>query len=223
MRWCLLGLLCLARAHDVQAACGEALADTHRAVAAEARALRVTEQTHRAAQAEMLSREAALRETLAHPPADYPRELAQHLAALRRTEVEIKLRMLEWLRIQHEESRRHWERGHQLLHPQVVDTRVAFQAQTLSANDYCGVQERYRHALQMYRQGMQQYRTGLDLYAQALGAYGARFLLLYIQGFTHQQTWEALIHQLERGDFLHDFLVPLTANAIRSSPPETPP
>jgi hypothetical protein len=223
LRSCLLGFLCLARARGVQAACGEALADTHRAVAAEAQALRVTEQTLRAAQTEVLSREAALRETLAHPPADYSPALAQRLAALRRTEVEIKLRMLEWLRTQHEESRRHWERGHQLLHPQIVDIRAAFQAQTLSANDYCGVQERYRQALQMYRQGMQQYRTGMDLYAQALGAYGTRFLLLYTQGFTHQQTWEALIQQLERGDFLQDLLVPLTANAIRSSPPETPP
>jgi hypothetical protein len=207
----------------VQAACGEALTDTHRAVAAEAQALRVTEQTLRAAQAEMLSREAALRETLAHPPADYPRELARRLAALHRTEVEIKLRMLEWLRAQHEESRRRWERGHQLLHPQVVDTRAAFQAQTLSVDDYCGRQERYRQALQLYRQGMQRYRRGMDLYTHALVAYGARFLLLYTQGFTRQQTWVVLIQQLERGDFLHDFLVPLTANAIRSPPPETPP
>jgi hypothetical protein len=63
----------------------------------------------------------------------------------------------------------------------------------------------------------------MDLYAQALVAYGARFLLPYTQGFTHQQLWAVLIQQLERGDFLHDFLVPLTANAIRSPPPETPP
>jgi hypothetical protein len=192
-------------------------------VAAEVQALHVTGQTLRAVQAEMLSREAALRETLAHPPMDYPRALAQCLAALRLTEIDLKLRMLEWLRTQHEESRRHWERGHQLLHPQIVDTRAAFQAQTLSVDDYCGRQERYRQALQLYRQGMQRYRRGMDLYAQALVAYGARFLLPYTQGFTHQQTWEVLIQQLERGDFLHDFLVPLTANAIRSPPPETPP
>ena len=217
------GLLCLAHVRAVQAACGEALADTHRAVIAEAQALDGTEQTLHATQAEMLSREAALRETLVHPPADYPPALAQRLAALRRTEVEIKLRMLEWLRTQHEESRWHWERGHQLLHPQVVDTRAAFQAQTLSVDRYCGVQERYRHALQLYRQGMQRYRTGMDLYTQALVAYGARFLFPYIQGFSHQQTWEVLIQQLERGDFLQDLLVPLAVNAIRASPPETPP
>jgi hypothetical protein len=224
LRWVLLGLLCLARAHTVQAACGEALAETHRAVAAEAQALHVTEQTMRAAQVERRSREAALREALlAHRPRDYPRELVQRVEALRRSEVELKLDMLEWLRTQHEESRRNWERGYQLLPPQITDARAAFQAQTLSADDYCGVQERYRQALQLYRQGMQRYRTGLDLYGQALGAYGARFLLLYTQGFTHQPLWAVLIQQLEQGDFLHDFLLPLTANAIRSPPPAVPP
>ena len=224
LRWYLLGLLCLARAPSVQAACGEALAETHRAVAAEAQALHVTEQTVRATRAEMLSREAALREALlAHRPRDYPRELVQRVDALRRTEVELKLEMLERLRAQHEESRRHWEYGHHLLRPQITDARTAFQAHTLSADDYCGVQERYRQALHLYRQGMQQYRTGMDLYTQALGAYGTRFLLLYTQGFTHQQLWAVLIQQLERGDFLHDFLIPLTANAIRSPPPEAPP
>jgi hypothetical protein len=90
-------------------------------------------------------------------------------------------------------------------------------------DDYCGRQERYRQALQLYRQGMQRYRTGMDLYTQTLGAYGARFLLPYTQGFTHPPLWEVLIQQLARGDFLQDLLVPLTANAIRSPPPETPP
>ena len=224
LRWTLLGLLCLAPARDVQAACGEALAETHRAVAAEAQALHVTEQTVRTAQAEMLSREAALRAALLAPrPRDYPRELVQRVDALRRMEVEHKLDMLEWLRTQHEEARRHWERGHQLLHPQLAAARAAFQAQTLSADDYCGVQERYRQALQLYRQGMQRYRTGMDLYAQALDAYGARFLLLYTQGFAHQQLWGDLIGHLEQGDFLHDVLLPLMANAIRSLPPAVPP
>ncbi|HEV8712767.1 MAG TPA: hypothetical protein VGX03_08075 [Candidatus Binatia bacterium] len=208
----------------VQAACGEALVETRRAVAAEAQALHLTEQTVRAAQAERLSREAALRAALlTHRPRDYPRELVQRVDALRRTEVERKLEMLEWLRAQHEESRRHWEHGYQLLPAQLAAARVAFQAQTLSADDYCGVQERYRQALQMYRQGMQRYRTGMDLYAQALDAYGTRFLLLYTQGFAHPQPWAVLIQQLEQGDFLHDVLVPLTANAIRSPPPTVPP
>jgi hypothetical protein len=222
--WGLLGFLSLARARGVQAACGEALAETYRAVAAEAQALHVTEQTVHAAQTEMRSREAALREALlAHRPRDYPRELVQQVDALRRTEVERKLDMLEWLRTQHEESRRHWEHGYQLLPPQLAAARAAAQAQTLSADDYCGVQERYRQALQLYRQGMQRYRIGMDLYAQALDAYGARFLLLYTQGFSHQQLWAVLIGQLEQGDFLHDFLIPLTANAIRSPPPTVPP
>src|SRR5713101_6666881 len=142
--WGLLGFLCLARARGVQAACGETLTDTDRAVAAEAQALRVTEQTVAAAKVEMLSREAALREALlAHRPRDYPRELVQRVDALRRAEVELKLDMLERLRAQHEESRQYWEDGYQMLYPQLAAAHAAFQAQTLSADDYCGVQERY--------------------------------------------------------------------------------
>jgi len=222
--WSLLGFLCLARARGVQAACGEVLTETRRAVAAEAQVLHVTEQTVYVAKVEMLGREAALREALlAHRPRDYPRELVQRVDALRRTEVERKLDMLDWLRAQHEDSRRHWEHGYQLLNAQLATARAAFQAQTLSADRYCGVQKRYQQALQLYWQGMQRYRIGMDLYAQALDAYGARFLLLYTQGFSHQQLWEVLIGQLEQGDFLHDVLVPLTANAIRSPPPEVPP
>jgi len=223
LHWCLLGLLCLARARGAQAACGEALAETQRAVAAEAQTLNMTEQTVRAAQEVRLSREATLRAALlAHRPRDYPRELVQRVDALRRSEVERKLDILEWLRAQHEESRRHWEHGYQLLNAQLADARAAFQARTLSADDYCGVRKRYQQALQLYQQGMQRYRTGMDLYAQALDAYGARFLLLYTQGFSHQQLWGVLIGQLELGDFLHDVLVPLTANAIRTPPPEEP-
>lgn len=221
--WCLLGLLCFIRVRGVQAACGEELADTYRAVAAEAQALHVTEQTVRAAQAERLSREAALRAALlVHRPRDYPRELIQRVDALGSTEVETKLDMLEWLRTQHEESRRHWEHGYQLLNAQLVTAHAAAQSQMLSADEYCGVQERYRQALHLYRQGMQRYRIGMDLYAQALGAYGTRFLLPYIQGFTHQQLWVVLIQQLEQGDFLHDVLVPLTVSATRSPPPTVP-
>jgi hypothetical protein len=142
--------------------------------------------------------------------------------ALRRTEVERKLDMLDWLRAQHEDSRRHWEHGYQLLNAQLATARAAFQAQTLSTDRYCGVQKRYQQALQLYWHGMQRYRIGMDLYAQALDAYGTRFLLLYTQGFSHQQLWEGLIWQLEQGNFLYDVLIPLTANAIRSSPPAVP-
>lgn len=221
--WSLLGVFCLVCARSVQAACGEALAETRRAVAAEAQVLHVTEQTVDAAKVEMLSREAALREVLlAHRPRDYPRELVPRLDALRRAEVERKLDMLDWLRAQHADSRRHWEHGYRLLNAQLATARAAFQARTLSADRYCGVQKRYQQALQLYQQGMQRYRIGMDLYAQALDAYGTRFLLLYSQGFSHQQLWEGLIWQLEQGNFLHDVLIPLTANAIYSSPPAVP-
>ena len=64
---------------------------------------------------------------------------------------------------------------------------------------------------------------GMDFYARALDAYGERFLVPYTQGFSDRQRWEALIRQLEQGDFLQDLLVPMTANAILSSPPDAPP
>jgi hypothetical protein len=85
------------------------------------------------------------------------------------------------------------------------------------------VREAYLQALRLYQQGIQRYRAGMDFYARALDAYGGRFLVPYTRGFGDRQTWEALVWQLERGDFLQDLLVPMTANAIRSSPPDAPP
>jgi hypothetical protein len=205
------------------AACGEALAETRQALIAEEAAFRTTQQIVRAARAEMLSRESILRDTLANPPADYAQDLARQLSQLRRTEVQPKLQTLEHLRSQHEEARQHWERGHQLLHAQMSEARVAVQTNTLSADDFCGVQERYVQALQLYQQGMQRYRVGMELYAKTLHAYSEHVLLPYIRGFTDQQQWELLIQELEQGDFLHNFLVPLTANAVRTRPPAIPP
>ena len=45
----------------------------------------------------------------------------------------------------------------------------------------------------------------------------------YQQGYVNPDIWTVLISQLVQGDFLHDFLVPLTANAVRIPPPEIPP
>jgi hypothetical protein len=177
----------------------------------------------RAARAEFLSREATLRETTAQPPAGYDPGFARRLVELRRTEVEPKRQMLERLRAQHEESRRQWERGRQLLQPQLVEARAALQAQTMTQEEFCRVREAYVQALRMYRQGMQGYRAGVDFYVKALSAYSDRFLIPYTQGFSDRQKWEILIKQLERGDFLQDILVPMTANAYRSSPPDAPP
>jgi hypothetical protein len=70
---------------------------------------------------------------------------------------------------------------------------------------------------------MQDYRRGMDLYARALDECADRFLTPSIKGFTDPRSWEELIVQLKRGDFLHDILVPMTVNAIRSVPPDAPP
>lgn len=217
---CLWGI---ARATTTQAACGEAIEETRQELAAEERDLRTTEQMVRAAVATLRVRDAALRKEMANPPAGYDQALARRLVELRRTEVEPKREMLERLRAQHEESRRQWERGHQLLYAQLSEARAAFQAKTLSQEEYCRVREAYLGALRLYLQGIQGYRTGMELYARALDVYGERFLEPYTQGFSDRQRWLALVQRLERGDFLQDILVPMTANAVRSSPPDVPP
>jgi hypothetical protein len=131
--------------------------------------------------------------------------------------------MIERLRVQHEESRRQWERGRRLLTPQLAEAQAAVQAQTMSREQYCSVREAYWRALGIYLQGMQGYRAGMELYAKALDAYGQRFQLPYTQGFSDRQRWEILLQQLERRNFLEDILVPMTANAYRSTPPDVPP
>ncbi len=221
--WVLLCLLCLRLPTLAHAVCGEALEETRRDLAAEEQEVRATEQAVRAHKAAALSRDEALRAAMARPPAGYAQDLARRLVELRRTEVEPKREMLERLRVQHEETRRQWERGHELLYSQLVEARAALQAKTISQEEYCRVREAYMQALRLYQQGIQRYRAGMDFYARALDAYGERFLVPYTQGFSDRQRWEALIRQLEQGDFLQDLLVPMTANAILSSPPDAPP
>jgi hypothetical protein len=208
---------------DVYAACGEELEEVRQELAAEEQGVRTIEQVVRAAKAEFLSRDAALREAMANPPAGYDQSLARRLVELRRTEAEPKRGMLERLRAQHEEGRQQWERGHQLLYPQFVQARAALQEQRITQEEYCRVREAYVQALRMYRDGMRGYRTGMDFYAKALTAYAERFLLPYTQGFNDREQWVTLVRQLERGDFLQDLLVPMTASAVRSTPPDAPP
>jgi hypothetical protein len=205
------------------AVCGDDLEGVRRELTTEEEGIRTTEQAVRAAKADFLSRDATLREVMANPPAGYDQSLARRLVELRRTEVESKRAMLERLRAQHEEGRKQWERGHQMLYSQFVRARAALQEQRISQDEYCRVREAYGQALRMYRDGMQGYRTGMDLYARALTAYAERFLVPYTQGFSDREQWVRLIQQLERGDFLQDLLVPMTANAVRSTPPEAPP
>ena len=215
--------LCLCLPTLLYAACGEELEQLRQELAAEEQGVHTTEQAVRTAKAEFLSYDTALRETMANPPAGYDQDLARRLVELRRTEVEPKRAMLERLRAQHEEGRKQWERGHQLLYSQFVQARAALQEQRIAQDEYCRVREAYVQALRLYRDGMHGYRTGMDFYAKALMAYAERFLIPYARGFGDRAQWETLVRQLERGDFLQDLLVPMTASAVRSTPPDTPP
>ncbi|HXG22798.1 MAG TPA: hypothetical protein VNN62_27455 [Methylomirabilota bacterium] len=206
-----------------RAACGEAISATTQELIAEEQALHTTEQTVRSSRTRLQMLEAQLQDLLAQPPANYDQTLARKLAALRRMEVEPKRRTLENLRVQHEDSRKQWERGRRLLNPQLVEAQTAFQAKTMTHEEFCRVRETYQQALRLYLQGMQSYRQGMDLYARALNECADRFFTPYINGFTEPRQWEELIAQLQRGDFLHDILIPMTANAVRSVPPDAPP
>ena len=217
---CSLFLCCPLLLH---AACGEGGEEVRQALVAEEQGVRAIEQTVRVARTEFLSRDTALREAMVNPPPDYDRDLARRLTELSRTEVEPKRAMLERLRAQHEEGRQQWERGRRLLQVQFIEARTAFAEQRIVRDEYCRVREAYLQALSMYRDGMQGYRTGMDFYSKTLAAYGERFLIPYIQGFSDRQQWVTLILRLERRDFLQDLLVPMTANAVRSSPPNAPP
>ena len=145
------------------------------------------------------------------------------MAQLRREEVDPKRAILDRLRSQHEAGWKQWERGHRLLHAQFVAARSAFETQASSAEEYCAIREAYLRALRLYRRGVETYRLGLELYARALAEYGDRFLTPYALGFEEPGYWRGLVHFLEQGDFLQEVLVPMTANAFRSSPPEEPP
>ena len=223
-------LLCLAlffvfSAFTPQAygACGEEISATTQELVAEEQALQTTTQHVRSSREQLRMLDTDLQGLLTNPPESVDKTLARQLATLRNREIEPKRRTLENLRTQHEEARQQWERGHRLLSPQLVEAQMAFQAKTLSREDFCRVREAYHQALRLYLAGMQNYRQGMDLYARALDECAEQFFTPYIKGFTEPQQWEELIIQLKRGDFLHEILVPMTANAIRSVPPDTPP
>ena len=203
--------------------CGEAIPTITQELVMEEQALRATGQAVQSSKTRLQTFDADLQTLLAEPPPAYDRALARRLATLRRMEVDPKLRTLENLRSQHEDSRRQWERGHQQLGPQLAAAQTAYQAKTMTQDEFCRIRETYAHALRLYLQGMQDYRRGMDLYARALDEYVDRFIRPYIMGFTDPRAWEELLVQLQRRDFLHTILVPMTANAIRSVPPDAPP
>ncbi|MGE0683017.1 MAG: hypothetical protein AB7P69_19205 [Candidatus Binatia bacterium] len=223
LRWIFLLLFLLGRCPPAHAACDDNVSALTQEIVLEEHALRMTEQAVRSSKTKLQMFDADLQALLANPPPTYDRTLARQLATLRRTEVESKRRTLENLRAQHEESRRQWERGHQRLGPQLAEARTAYRAQTITSDEFCRIQETYAHALRLYIEGMKDYRRGMELYTRALDECVDRFLSPSIKGFTDPRYWEELIVQLERGDFLHDILVPMTVNAIRSVPPDAPP
>ena len=210
-------------AYLVHAACDEGVPETIRELVQEEQSLRATEQAVQASKARLRAFETALLSRLSNPPPTYDRALARQLIALRRTEVEPKRQTLENLRAQHEEARRQWERGHQQLAPQLAEARSAYRAKMMTEEEFCHIRDTYNHALRLYLQGMKNYRRGLDLYARALDEYRNQFIGPYISGFANPRYWEELIDHLKQGNFLQDILVPMTVNAIRSLPPDTPP
>ena len=216
-------LLFVAPPRIAHAECEEGVPETIQEIVQEEQLLRATEQAVQASKTRLRAFEANLLSRLANPPLTYDRALARQLTELRRTEVEPKRQMLENLRSQHEEARRQWEYGHQQLAPQLAEARSAYRAQKITEEEFCAVRETYNRALRLYLQGMQDYRRGMDLYARALDEYRNQFIGPYLSGFTDPRYWEELIDQLKQGNFLHDILVPMTANAIRSVPPATPP
>jgi chromosome segregation ATPase len=206
-----------------RSACGEDASALTQELVLEEQAVRTTVEMVRSSKEHLQTRGAELQDLLSQPPPNYDQVLARQLATLRRTEVEPKRQMLENLRAQHEESRRQWERGHQQLRPQLAEAQTAFQAKTLSRDDFCRVRENYQNAIRLYLQGIQTYRKGMELYARALDTYTDQFLLPYCKGFTEPRYWVDLIAQLKQGNFLHDILVPMTTNAIRGAPPDAAP
>jgi hypothetical protein len=205
------------------AACGEEISAATQELVSEEQALRTTIQAVQSSRSRLQAFDANLQTLLDDSSRNYDKALARRLATLRHAEVEPKRRTLENLRSQHEESRRQWERGHQQLGPQFAEAQMAHRAKTMTNDEFCRVRETYAYALRLYLQGMQDYRRGMDLYAHALDEYVDRFVSPYIEGFTNPRYWEELIVQLQRGDFLHDVLVPMTANAVRGVPPSAPP
>ena len=131
--------------------------------------------------------------------------------------------LLTRLRDQHAATRRQWEDGIRLAHKQFREAEDTYRKRMLTEKEYCQAREVYIEALSRYRGGLEQYRTGLALYSDALNAYREQFVVPCIRGYTNPALWQALVTRFERDDFLQELLNALTANAIRSLPPELPP
>ena len=210
-------------ASEALAACGEDLEGTRQTVAYALYGLRTTKEAVREAEAKTRGRVAVMQELRLHPPKDYDTTLARQVEKLRRSIIRPKRALLAQLKEQHEDARRHWERGIRLIHAQFLEAQAAFQEQLLTQEAYCYARESYLRALSLYRNGLEHYRTGLALYADGLNAYRERFVVPCVQGYTNPYQWQVLVERLEREDFLQEFLSPLTTNALRNAPQDIPP
>ena len=113
--------------------------------------------------------------------------------------------------------------GYTAGHERFLEAEAAYRKRLIPQGAFCQAREVYAEALSRYRGGLEQYRTGLTLYTDALNTYREQFVVPCIRGYTEPALWQALITRFEQDDFLQELLNALTANAIRSLPPETPP
>ncbi len=185
--------------------------------------LRTDQGTVREAESKTQGQEAIYQNLRLHPPEDYDQALARQIGKIRRTIVRPKRTLLVQLKEQHAATRRQWERDIRLAHGQFLEAEEARRKRLLTEGAYCQAREVYAAALSRYRGGLEQYRTGLSLYADALNAYREQFVVPCIRGYTDSSFWQALVTRFEQDDFLQELLNSLTANAIRSLPPEMPP
>ncbi len=205
------------------AACGEHLKEVERSVGFLLHGLRTTQGTVREAESKTQGQEAIYQNLRLHPPEEYDQALARQIGKIRRTIVRPKRTLLVQLREQHAAARRQWEQDIRLAHEQFLEAKAAYRKRLIPQGAYCQAREVYAEALSRYRGGLEQYRTGLLLYTDALNAYREQFVVPCIRGYTDPALWQALITRFEQDDFLQELLNSLTANAIRSLPPETPP
>ena len=205
------------------AACGEDLKEVERRVGLIVLGLRTDQGTVREAESKTQGQEAIYQNLRLHPPEEYDLALARQIGKIRRTIVRPKRDLLTQLRDQHAATRRQWEDGIRLAHKQFREAEDTYRKRMLTEKEYCQAREVYIEALSRYRGGLEQYRTGLALYSDALNAYREQFVVPCIRGYTNPALWQALVTRFERDDFLQELLNALTANAIRSLPPELPP
>lgn len=220
---CCAFLVCLSSAGVTFAACGERLAAVERSVGLLVLELRTDQGTVREAESKTQGQEAIYQNLRLHPPEEYDLALARQIGKIRRTIVRPKRTLLVQLKEQHAATRRQWEQGIRLAHERFLEVEATYRKRLVTQEAFCQAREVYAEALSRYRGGLEQYRTGLTLYADALNAYREQFVVPCIRGYSEPALWQALVTRFEQEDFLQELLNSLTANAIRSLPPEMPP